>query len=626
MATATSSQTKPRQLVVAPSTTNQNPFFGMKHTLALFQAGGKGTVTDYTLSTAYAECKTKEQRELFFTLLFSFFDITNRSHNLFRKTKVDNGGTANREVGYVIVDWMKRLHYKQFKNFLFRHLFNEYSSFDLLLANRVKTSGRKKPTVARLFNSLAGSEEYKNDLADFVATIIKGANPINKYFVAKFLTRPRMSKRTGHKKMLSQTKGIMNSRQEFLKLVSDKAGLLYTQKTGYIDFFGYYTWRKEFNGELESVLFSTGAIKDFDEIQFKEFLEKTPSGARYRIRRRLLTEDDKPKSDKWGNLAKWMLSWEKFKETKQTEVRVVEEKIKQGTATEDEKEGLKQLKKEAKVTTGATNFIEMHGDIVKGTVDKLKIQPFLDAINLNFNSLVFIDDSGSMAQRWGSGQSFSAFDMACFIATIMLTKNPDDEGRGLLGFYSNRATLYSLMEGKATRQNSILNASNKAVREPLIKPELHFLDNLKRIRSFAESVRTSNGTDIESIPRYIASQTQDKPELLESLMNFPVWVIISDGNWNNMPSPEASINSMMRYAENTLGFKPFIIAIDVANSSSSNVERFSGIENFMFIPPNPAQIEQFLTNFKDMDVMDVYQPLLSMYRSNRYDAVRAAVL
>ena len=46
----------------------------------------------------------------------------------------------------------------------------------------------------------------------------------------------------------------------------------------------------------------------------------------------------------------------------------------------------------------------------------------------------------------------------------------------------------------------------------------------------------------------------------------------------------------------------------------------------IYIPSNPAQIEQFLTNFKDMEVFDVYTPLQSIYRSNRYDLIRKEVL
>ena len=104
------------------------------------------------------------------------------------------------------------------------------------------------------------------------------------------------------------------------------------------------------------------------------------------------------------------------------------------------------------------------------------------------------------------------------------------------------------------------------------------------------------------------------------------------GEWNNLHSPEASINEFFRLCENYFGFRPYIVAMDIIGHNSwyspSNLkaDRFSGIDNFMYIPSNPAMIEQFLTNFKDMDVFDAYTPLLSIYRSNRYQLVRENTL
>lgn len=88
----------------------------------------------------------------------------------------------------------------------------------------------------------------------------------------------------------------------------------------------------------------------------------------------------------------------------------------------------------------------------------------------------------------------------------------------------------------------------------------------------------------------------------------------------------------MRKCENYFGFKPYIVAIDIAGPwhsteyLSKRADRFSGIDNLMYIPSNPAMIEQFLTNFKDMDIFDVYTPLQSIYRSNRYELIRKNIL
>jgi hypothetical protein len=66
--------------------------------------------------------------------------------------------------------------------------------------------------------------------------------------------------------------------------------------------------------------------------------------------------------------------------------------------------------------------------------------------------------------------------------------------------------------------------------------------------------------------------------------------------------------------------------IEIYRFGSPSASHFEGIDNMIYIPGNPAQIEQFLTNFKDIDVFDIYTPLQSIYRSNRYELVRANTL
>jgi hypothetical protein len=622
----------PNMLQIELSKKTGNPFYGMKACLELYQNASKGVISVPALNACYNEVRnSKEGREMLFSILFSIGDITARQHNLFKKQKTDSGGNAQREAFVTILNWLKGINYPQFRKFLFANLFNEYVSFDVLLMNRVKTTKGKKK-VEKVLSNLSGSEEYLNDLSDFVAGVIKGTNPSHKHFLAKFLTRPRLSKRKGHKVMLPETREIMKAKENFLIMVSEKAGLEVVKKPTYFEFPGYFGWRKEYIGDLESVLFASGKIKEFDRAEFHAWLDKLPSGARFRVRCRLLDKSNNPKKVevrkgeeatapiKWPNLGEWFLEWEKFKDQKQTEQRVIEEKVRQGTATETDVTNLAKVKKEAKVTVGAVNFATLLTEILTGKADKAKIQPFLDKVKLDYNNLVFVDDSGSMRSTGVPG--IMAFDFAIFMATICLMKNPDDVGRALLGFYSNSARVYNTMTSRSELAHTILRSTPRKVNEPLYDPNEHFLDNFKRIREFAHSIMTSNGTNISSIPDYLNRQLETNPSLLEALQAFPVWTIISDGNWNNLASPEASINDFMRRCQQYFGFKPFIIAIDVSAYSAANVTRFSGIENFMFIPPNPAQIEQLLTNFKDMDIMDVYTPLQSLHRSNRYEPVR----
>ena len=613
---------------------SNNPFYGLKNCLNLTQASTTA-VSISMLDSCWNEVKdNKEQREMFFSLLFSIGDITARQHNIFKGVKKDSGGNANREGFYTIFTWLKDNHKEQFIKFLNAGLFNEYQCFDTLFRSRIQTKGCRILKVYDIF----ADEWYRNELVKYVYSIIKGNNPFNKLLVAKFLTVPRLSKRQGHKKMLDETKKIMENKALFLVELSKLMGWEYLVKGNTANFKGYRQWRKEFNGSLESVLFSTGKIKEFDKTQFIDWFDKLPSQARFRVKNRILyskktvlDSEGKPlaKEDspaKWPDFAPWIKEWEDYKVKKQEEQRILEEKVRQNQASEEDKVRLEKVKKEAKVTVGATNFKELYEQILRGTVDALKLEAFIqNKVNLPYNNLVMIDDSGSM--------SGAPFNFAAFIASVCLYKNPDDDGRNLLGFFGRDTRWFSYIDKMVTdTPNSLLRRTvAKSVHQPFVNPLESFMENYKRISSFCNATFGSGWTDITSLVRSLMVALNHNPELIDVFKAYPVWTIISDGEWNNMPSPEASINDLFRECERVLGFKPFIVAMDITNGRSSeyfhrSVERFSGIDNLIYIPSNPAQIEQFLTNFKDMDVFDVYTPLQSLHRSNRYELVRANTL
>ena len=596
---------------------NNNPFYGLRNCLSLMQKAG-GEITEALLNSCWNEVKdNKEHRQLFFSLLFSVGDITARQHNIFKGVKKDKGGNANREGFYVIFNWLKENHKDQFVVFLNKGLFNEYTCFDLLFRSRVQTKGAK---VIKVYDIFADTW-YRDKLADYVYSVINGTNPFNKMLVAKFLTIPRLSKRTGHKQMLPETRKVMEHKTAFLIQLSKMMKWNYSVEGNYANFEGYRKWRSQYNGTLESVLFSTGKIREFDKIQFIDWLDKLPSQARFRVKNRLLYSKNADETQKWPKLESWYTEWEKVKEAKQAEQRILEEKVRQGQASLEDVEKLERVKKEAKVNVGATSFNELYDQIMTGRIDTLKLEAFIqNRVNLPYNSLVIIDDSGSM-----SGEPFN---FASFLAAVCLIKNPDDDGRNLLGFFGQGTRFYSYIDKEASETPNMLMRRQTAtsVHKPFVDPTKSFIENYRRINSFCNATFNGGWTDISSLISSIKKALRDAPQLVDALKAYPVWTIISDGEWNNMPSPEASVNDLLRNCENVLGFKPYIIAIDVTRNDLVRAERFSGIDNLMYIPSNPGQIEQFLTNFKDMDVFDVYTPLQSIYRSNRYELVRENTL
>ena len=574
---------------------SNNPFYGLDKCLDLFECG-TGNITAEKLDECWAEVsKSKKKREMFFSLLFSIGDITNRQHNIFRGAKKDDGGNSNREGFYTIFNWLKEKNPRQFKTFLYEGLFDEYTCFDLLFRSRVKTLDGK---VIAVYDSFGGDNPYTNILLDYVIRIIRGDDPYKKMLVAKFLTLPRLSKRKGHEKMLTETRQVMQHKVDFLVRLSKKLKWDYRIDGNLAIFKGYREWRKKYNGDLESVLFSTNKIKEFSKDAFINWYGKLPALARGRVTSRIM------KNEKWASFQPWIDEWKYYKELKQAEQRLLEEKIRKGLATESEKAELEKVKKEAKVTVGAVDFHQIYNEAMCGTVDKLKLESFINKINLRYNSLVFVDASGSM-----SGEPFN---FASFLASICLIKNPDDKARNLLGLFSRKAGWY-----------------DKIGDAPFVNPLWSFYENYTAISNFCHEQfhqKFHDWTDISTIIGLIKEKMEDDANLAEKLKLYPVWTIISDGEWNNLEKPELCINDLLHQCEKTLGFKPYIVAIDVNCSNRIDVKRFANIDNFIYIPSNPAQIETLLTNFDNLTSFDIYMPLKSLYHSNRYAIVRQFTL
>lgn len=591
---------------------SENPFKGLRKCLEL----ANNVPNEYLLDDAWNEVKNDfDKRQLFWSIVFSIGDITNREHNIFHNKKVDSGGKAERESFAIILDWMYRKHYEQFIKFLNAGLFNEYTCFDHLFRNRIQT--RKKSTVVIKQHNLLHSEQYRNDLSDYLVKVLKGNNPFNKHLVCKFLTLPRLGKRSGHKQMLPETLRVMKDKVLFLKDLSDKMGWSYTIKGNYANFTGYRAFRKDYNQELESVLFSSGKIKEFDEIQFKEWLNKLPSQARFRVKNRILYSTiDGGTTLKYPNLNKWFVEWEEYKTSKQQEQRVLEEKIRQGNASVEDLAKLKEVKKEAKVTVGANNFKTIYDEICRNKIDWLKVESFMDKVKLDYNTFVVVDDSGSM--------SGAPFNFATFLASVFLTKNPDDCARNLLCMFGSSSRLYSGIDCRVKETSNTLWGKRENISipvEPLVIPEKSFKENYQRINGFMCARFEGGGTYLNTVSQMFIREYQKNPELKDELLNYPVLTLLSDGDINQSFNAKASIQQFKDQMLNTFGWEPFIILIEITRWPT-DARKFEGLENFLYINNNPAQIEQVLTNFKDIDMFDVYTPLLSMFRSSRYEPVR----
>ena len=556
---------------------NENPFYGCSNCLKLIEQAA-GTVTYPMLDAAWNEvAQDIEKRKMFFSVLFSIGDITGRQHNIFKGKKVDSGGNANRDSFNTIFHWLWNNNKHQSIKFMNAQLFNEYQCFDTLFQNRVQTKGAKVLNVFSAYND----PEYREALLNYVYSVINGTNPFNKMLIAKFLTIPRTSKRQGHKKMLPETHRIMAEKREFLEKLSNIMGwdIRFLK--------GYREWRQQYNGELESVLFSTGKINEFTKDEFLSWFDKLPAQARFRVKNRILYSKTKDcllntyegLGNKWTKFQPWIKEWEELKENKQQEQRILEEKVRQGQATDEDKIKLQKVKKEAKVTTGATNFNELYQSILRGNVDKLALESFIqNKVNLPYNSLVIIDDSGSMGG--------APFNFAKFIASVCLVKNPDDDARNLIGFFNSNSHWHSFIDQTSSRRNSILrNQIAPTSPKPLVDPTLSFYDNYQRISKFCDAVYHGGGTYITSIPKGLEPIIKENPDFLDTLKEYPIWTILSDGDCNNSYNARSSMLQFQNDCRRILGYVPFVVMIEIYRYGQPLINHFEGIENISLVYP-----------------------------------------
>lgn len=381
-------------------------------------------------------------------------------------------------------------------------------------------------------------------------------------------------------------------------------------------------WRKDYNADLESVLFSTGKILDFDQVNFVDWLNKLPSQARFRVKNRIFYSTKDDGSLKWPGYKEWYEAWEKAKEKAQAEQRVLQEKVRQGTASVEDQIRLQEVKKEAKVTTGATTFKDLYDSILNGTVDKLKLEAFVEnKVNLPFNFLTIVDESGSMQG--------APFNFATFLASVLLYKNPDDSARNLIGMFSDRARFVSAIDAKGSDMvNSFWHRRDvvSIAPEPFIIPEKSFYENYQRVSKYLNAVFRGGGTYLRTFVDKFREIGQNNPELKDELSNYPVWVLCSDGDINSSRNARESILEFQHACEQYLGFIPYLVIVEVQNYNNWDINHFDGLDQVMYIPGKIEIIEQMLSNFKDIDVFDVYTPLQSIYRSNRYELVRKSVI
>lgn len=623
-------------LKVKMSQVSDNPFYGKLELKSLLNNGKSvmsRTQMNFMLDNAWNECKNSlELRQAFFIVCFSIGDITNREHNIFNKEEVDNGGNAARPQMMWILSWIRRNHPTQYYKLMFGRIINEFISWFAILSQQVRTTkGGKSIVDIDTYQSLKEHDLVK--VAEYIAERIKFGTEIEKVMLAKWLVRPQTSKRQkinkdrekiGSRNLQSETIKSNKVKIELYKHLSELMNWEVIYHPHNIQFKGLNEFKKKYNTNFESVLFSQKEIQNIDKEQFFKFLNELPSCARYRVQRRLIDKDGTSKG-KWFNtatnsdLSVWFKEWEKFKENKQQEQRDLTEKIRQGTATKEDIVKLEKVKKEAKVTTGASDLLDELDSLMKGTADNKLIQSLMDKIKFEVPVLTVADCSGSMLGL--------PIYIARLLTTLTMLKNPSNELDNILikfGTHCEIITDYSKGEIKPNR----FMIGKSTVVEKLIDRTKSFSWNFNNIGKFINS--NMGGTNFSSVAnklsKWIEEDSSLKQNRIEQLQSYPVILVISDGDMNSDYSAEASMmqfmNKMRQY-----GWNGVVVVWDIKMEVGNYQDKFTNVPNCIhYYGYNLGIINQIFTNIHDLDVIDIYQELKSLHASNRYTPVKKLVI
>ena len=388
-----------------------NPFYDYSNLKALSMIEGTNNSLSL-LEAAWKEAeKSRAAQELFHILNFERGEIANREHYMFKGKEFAGSGQSNNDSWNKYLSWLILRQPKQFVAFL--PIIVQFVGFREILTYQVRTKKGTKNITGTwgLLDQICGSEVAYAGLIEFLVSTYNSGNEwlINQMF--KYLHIPRFSSKKkvslkskeaeGRRLLQPQTLKKMLVAKKVITDLSTRCGWLIDFGDKYTRYTGFIQEKQKHCSESEDYQYSTKTILTKDREQFMSWYNKLPAGARYRVRRRLLDGDDKPKA-KWKESKQfsYILSWDKFKADKVKEEARLKEELKQakkkGIDVTQLEAKVAKVEKQARVTVGATSFADELIKLVAGRADDVLLNTLMNKVVWLVKTLVIADVSSSM--------------------------------------------------------------------------------------------------------------------------------------------------------------------------------------------------------------------------------------
>lgn len=631
---------------------SENPFHGMKALRNLYEAGQQDNVTIAHLNKAWEEVKNGviEDRQAFFSICFQFGEIPNRHHHIFDDAKVGGGGEGSRKSYELFMEWMLDVElYDYFYQFLNDDLFRQYTSVWTVLRSGIRTvKGSDK--IIKVHTLL---EKIDLDrLAEYLAKIIQTAPEAELVSLAKYLSRIRFTRKRKSGKytpVQERNRKLLNRKQELYKKLSEIMGWPYykTDKGNWV-FKGLQEWKKKYNSITASRVFSSKKVTQWNKDSFTKWLDKIPAMSRQRVFAMVNKDDEKWVLKDGTSMKDAYKEWQEFKEQSQRKARVLKDEIETMTRTDmsiiDESidhyevdpellAEYEEAKKEAKVTTGSMNLIQLFNDLFdrNKTEEEVNIiaDSILDKMDLQIPVLVAMDDSGSMNSRHAKYQT-TRKHIASIIATMLMLKNPSPELKNIIAAFGVDAVLYSDSVNQAVEKENKYMSGKRTYVEGLIDRTENFTTNFKRLFQIVKGI--GHATNVESVAdtmlKWINEVTGSEREVrIDIICNYPVILFVSDNQFNSGHTSLSSIQSAMSKLR-SIGWDGIFVLWDVEETSAhGGSKRFEGMENLVYLNgTNASTLTQILRKLHDSEIVDMYSAINSTYKDERYEPVRTSVV
>lgn len=653
---------------VAPHTqqkkVNENPFYLMTGTLEMLQNVSKLTsnpsrsVISGYLNNAWKECKDSlNKRQMFFSVLFSFGDITNREHNVFAKVGIKNleaGGEGMRRVFLYCLEWMHTNTPSQFYKFL--PLYGEY--YNLGAVKPMIWTDRWKGTVIDTYTIPLDVDK----LTSYIASVLRDKHTTDNELRlwAKWLWHIPTTKRT--RKFVVTEKGLSSVKKK--RNADAKVGDIITYKGNKLDvtiakdklvlacieqlstkmdwevrkfpnnlqFVGYKQFRSKWLVETESVLFSTGRIKEYDKTQLLAFFDQLPGSARHRVQTRIVSkENDKltPKvrwvTSKGLNVGEVYLEWLKGKKA----LRNLSTEQKEVLAPQE----FKKMEKQAKAHVGGESLINILVAMFTGASTtqeaNLKAHSLLEAMKLLVPVLICADISGSMSSNTVTykGVQFTPNGFVKLLTTVFLLKNPDPELQEMFITFDNECEVIANGQtGEAAKGDNRYMGNSMQTVDNLIDSGEDFITNFKSVSKW---IISRNGTHFnvvaDGLKKWVDASPGFRSLRIDMINKYPVFLVLSNSAFNSHEAPSRTILDFQSKMRQWFGWEGVVVIWDVCMAVNQK-SHFEGLTNVIhYIGFNPSMVTAIFTQLHDLDIIDIYSVLETYYKTNRYAPVRELV-